>query len=129
MKKKNISIASPDELNKHLQYTSPTTWIVLGATIAILIAFFAWSFIYKIKVKLTGTANIVGGEVSLNVEESSLNKLKVGQKVYISELEGEILSFYDNGQPHVTTFDLDNGEYTYCIVINEVRPIDFLLSK
>ena len=128
MKKKNKSITNPDELNKNLQYSSPITWIVLSSAVLLLVAFFTWSLIYKIKVKITGIANIVSGTVTLQIDESKLNKLKEGQKVYISGLEGQILSFNDN-QPVVSSFALDDGEYDYYIVIKETRPIDFLLDK
>ena len=128
MKKKNKSITNPDELNKNLQYSSPITWIVLSSAVLLLVAFFAWSLIYKIKVKITGVANIVSGTVTLQIDESKLNKIKEGQKVYISGLEGQILSFNDN-QPVVSSFALDDGEYDYYIVIKETRPIDFLLDK
>ena len=128
MKKQQIRISNQDELNKHLQYTSPFTWIALGLIVALLAGFFAWSFLFKLTIKLTGKADVENGAVTLHLENSDLGKLKVGQKVYIAELEGEIISFNDD-QPVVSSFALENGEYTYKIVIGEMRPIDFLLSK
>ena len=128
MKKEEIKISSPDELNKHIQQTSPITWILLGMTIILLVAFFAWSMIFKIKIKLTGKAHITSGEVTLTIKDSDLNKLKIGQKVYIENLEGEIVSFLDE-QPVVSSFSLNDGEYTYSLVLKEAKPIDFLLGK
>ena len=128
MKKNNKSITNPDDLNKNLQYSSPITWIVLSLVVLLLVSFFIWSSIYKIKVKIDGKANINAGQVTLHVEESSLSKLEKGQKVYISNIEGQILSFNDD-QPVVSSFNLNDGEYDYYIVIKEVRPIDFLLSN
>ena len=128
-KNKNVSVSNPDELNKYLQHTSISTWVGLGLVTAILLSFFVWSFIYKIKIRLSGNASITGGVVSLTVNDSDLDKLKVGQYVYISNLEGKITSIKDDGQPVVSNFALDNGEYTYSIVIREMRPIDFLIGK
>ena len=128
MKKNNKTITNPDELNKNLQYSSPLTWTVLSLVVLLLVSFFTWSFVYKIKVKVDGRANISAHQVTLRVEESSLNKLAQGQKVYISGLEGEILSFKDE-QIVVSNFNLDDGEYDYYVVIKEVRPIDFLFSR
>lgn len=128
MKKNNKSITNPDELNENLQYNSPITWIVLSLVMLLLLAFFSWSFIYKIKIKIDGKANINDCQVALRVEESSLNKLKIGQKVYISGIEGQILSFNEE-QPVVSNFDLDDGEYDCYILIKEARPIDFLLGN
>ena len=126
-KNKNIGITNPDELNKHLQYTSFTTWIVLGAVILSLAGLFTWSFIYKIQEKITGKAFISSGVVTLNVEESQKPRLVAGQKVYIADKVGEILSI-DDGNPVVSLFDLADNEYTYTIVVNEIRPIDFLIK-
>lgn len=128
MKRKAKSITNPDELNKNLQYSSPVAWIVLTSAVLLLAGFFVWASIYQIQIKVTGTANVLAGQVSLVVEEASLKKLEVGQKVYISGLEGEIVSFNEN-QPVVSDFALDDGDYAYSIVIKEVKPIDFLFFK
>jgi len=127
-KNKNIGITNPDELNKHLQYTSITTWIVLGAVILSLAGLFTWSFIYKIQEKITGKASISSGAVTLTIEESQKPRLAVGQKVYIADKVGEIKSIND-GNPVVSLFDLEDGSnYTYTIVVKEMRPIDFLIK-
>ena len=128
MKKNKPVISNPDELNKHLQHNSPTTWVVLITVTALLIGLFVWSSIYKLVIKVTGTATIFNGEVTLAVREKDLKKLAIGQTVSISNQEGKILSFND-GQPIVSPFDLVNGEYTYSIVIGEKRPIEFLFRK
>ena len=127
-KKEKIAINNPDELNKHLQYTSITTWVVLGAVILSLAGLFTWSFVYKIQEKITGKASISSGAVTLTIEESQKPRLAVGQKVYIADKVGEIKSI-DDGNPVVSLFDLEDGSnYTYTIVVSEMRPIDFLIK-
>ena len=127
-KKERIGISNPDESNKHLQYTSVTTWVVLGAVILSLVGLFTWSFVYKIQEKITGKASISSGAVTLTIEESQKPRLAVGQKVYIADKVGEIKSIND-GNPVVSLFDLEDGsDYTYTIVIKEMRPIDFLIK-
>ena len=126
-RKEKKTFSNPDEFNKHLQYTSITTWVILGAVILSLAALFAWSFVYKIKDKITGGAIISSQKVTLVVEASQKSRLAVGQKVYIADKEGEILSFI-NGEPVVSSFDLGDNYYTCMIVIKEMRPIDFLIS-
>ena len=127
-KKKNISISSPDDLNKNLQYSSPVTWIVLSLIIFLLAGLFVWASIYKIKFKLTGMANVSAGQVTLiDFEASSLEKLEAGQKIYISGIEGEILSIEDN-QITFSSFPLEDADYPYYIVLREAKPIDFLLK-
>ena len=127
MKKQDVKISNPDEFNKHLQHTSPATWAILGIIIAILASFFAWASIYKVSIKLRGLANIISGEVTLQIKDSDLSKIVAGQKVYIDGKEGEILSV-SNNQPKVSNFALSDGEYTYTIVLKQVKPIDFILK-
>ena len=129
MKKNVTSITNPDDLDKVLKNTSPFTWISLGIVAALLMAFFAWSLIYKIAIKITGIANVNSNEITLHVEESRLNELAVGQKVYINDKNGEILSIKDDGQPVVSNMNLEDGEYTYSIVLKEVHPFEFLIGK
>ena len=128
MNKKSVSISNPDELNKHLQSSSVSTWIALGAVISLLVAFFAWSFIYKLPVKLSGIASVISGQASLKVDEKVLDKVEAGRKVYISNQEG-VITFDSENKPVVLNLDLKDGEYTYRtdIVIKEIRPIDFLI--
>ena len=128
MKKTPKSISNPDELNKNLQYTSPFTWIILGASALALIGFFVWSCLFTIKVKVFGNATVKDGEVVLVVEESNKNKLAIGQKIIISDKEGSIISI-DNNEPVVSRFDLEDGNYTYTLILEERKPIDFLLNK
>ncbi len=129
MKKNVTSITNPDDLDKVLKHTSPFTWVSLGIVAALLIAFFAWSLIYKIAIKITGIANVNSNEITLHIEESRLNELAVGQKVYINDKNGEILSIKDDGQPVVSNMNLEDGEYTYSIVLKEIHPFEFLIGK
>ena len=129
MKKSVTNITNPNDLDKALKHTSPMTWISLGVVVALLISFLVWSLIYKIAIKITGTANVNNNEVTLHVEESHLNDLAIGQKVFIKDKEGEILSIKDDGQPVISNMVLEDGEYTYSIVLREVRPFDFLIGK
>ena len=127
MKKKAINISNPDDLNKHLQHTSPFTWIVLSAVAIMLLGFFAWSSIFKMRIKINGEAVISGGEVTLTIEQDDLTKLSVGQSFYIENKEGKILSFNENGQPVVSSYELADGSYEN--IAFGKRPIEFLVGK
>ena len=94
MKKTVKKISSPDELNKTLQYTSPFTWIILGISILFLAAFFSWASLYKLKVKISGSAFINDKHVALVIDESKKSKLKEGQKVIINNIENTSHIFF-----------------------------------
>ena len=128
MKKTLKSISNPDELNKNLQYTSPLTWIILGASVLALAGFFVWSCLFTLKVKIFGDATVKDGEVVLAIEDSKKSKLAVGQKVIINDKEGSIITI-NNNEPVVSKFDLQDGNYTYTIILEEIKPIEFLFNK
>ena len=126
MKKPAQSISNPDELNKRLQRTSPVAWVSLAVCVLAMAGFLAWSFLYRFQDKIVGSAHIDNGQASLVVDASKKSKLAVGQKVYIAEQVGEIVSL-NNDNLVVSSFSLPNGDYTYTIV-REVRPVDFLIG-
>ena len=128
-KRKIDKISNPDELDRYLVSTKPITWIAIVSVILALSGFFVWSFLARITFKITGTAHISSGAVTLNIEEKKLPELKVGQKVYIASLEGEILSINEDGYPTISTFTLADGDYDYYIVTRVTRPIDYFTSK
>ena len=126
MKKKAIpNISNPDELNKHLQRTSPSTWVILGVIIAFLVSFFGWTFFGSIPIKVSGTATLSNGEASLVVPLADKKRISLGQKVSISDKEGEISTVNEN-QIIAKFFDLPDGEYFYSIFIEMKHPISFL---
>jgi len=129
MKKKQVRISNPDELNKNLSYNSPVTWIVLGTVILLLVGFFAWSLIYKIQIKLFGTVTNTSGAITLILkDESKLGEIKVGQKVYVTGDEGVISSI--DGSIKVSDITLADGQSLDCyVVINELKPIEFWFNN
>lgn len=129
MKKNTTNVSNPDELNKYLQNASPVTWIILFLVVVMIAGFFAWSFFARIKVRIIGNASISNHVATLHVEEKDLERLEVGQVVTINNQEGKILSFNDDKTPVVSSFTLDDGEYTYSITVREIRPIDFFTGK
>lgn len=131
MKKKHaLTISSPDELNKGLQRTSPITWVILFSVLALLLAFFAWGMFTRLPAKLSGSATVTDGVATLRYKASDAKDIKVGQKVTINGKEAEILTvFKDTNTAQTTSFELENGDYTYYVVVKEIRPLDFLLGK
>lgn len=129
MKKENVSIASPDELDKHLQSSSPVTWIILLSTIAAMLAFFVWSCVYTLPIRLSGAANIESGVATLVVGDEEKEKLAEGAKVWILDKEGKVT--YVEDKPVVANISLADGSYTFRtdIVLRNIHPIDYLLKR
>ena len=126
-RKDRNTISNPDDLNKRLQYTSVFTWMILSAVIVALSGLFTWSFLAKVEDKILGKVVISSSEATLVVNDSDKSRLEVGQKIYVANKVGEILSF-NNGEPVISSFDLADETYTCKIVVGEIRPIDFLIK-
>ena len=124
-KKAVNKVTTPEDLNKSLKSTHPITWVVLTSVLLCLVAFFVWSILAEIEYIIKGTATLVGGEATLNIEEKNLSKLKVGQKVVISSKEGKIEEINEDGYPIISNFELNDGDYEYYIVIKTIKPIDY----
>ena len=122
-------ITSPEKLNDYLKATSVTTWVLLGMIIVFLVGILIWSHLAEITYIIEGNATISSGEVKLEIDESRLNELKVGQIVYILDSEGEITSINDNGMPIISGINLSDGDYKYTIIIKTINPIEYLLNR
>ena len=92
--------------------------------ILVLAGFFVWAMVYKITFKLKFVATVESGEISLVIDESRLENVKVGQTVYIGNQKGEIKTV-ENDNVEFTEFTLADGVYDGYIVLKEVRPIDY----
>ena len=97
-----------------------------------MLAFFIWSCIYTVPIKLSGTATIESGQATLvldDLQQQDKEKMTPGTKIYILDKEG-VLSF-DGERPIVTNIDLSDGRYIYRtdIVIREAHPINYLLKR
>ena len=63
------------------------------------------------------------------LNETNLDKLAVGQKVYIGDKEAEVLSVGDDGKVKVSQVPIADGDYDCYVVIRQIKPISFLLSE
>ena len=122
-------IATPEKLHNQLQATSPLTWILLGVVILCLFGFFIWSFTANITYKLEGNLSVNNGNITINYDENRKNELKVGQKIIINDIEGEITNISRDGKISISINNLSDGEYKYTIILRTIHPIRYLTSK
>ncbi|MBE6126661.1 MAG: hypothetical protein E7182_01600 [Erysipelotrichaceae bacterium] len=128
MKKSEANISSPEELNRHLQRTSPVTWVILASVAVSLLSLFLWSTLTILPLRAFGTAEVLDGEATLLVQVDDRPKIAVGQKVIISGKEGSI-TFVEGSSVMASVFDVADGEYPFCVIYREVRPIEFLFGN
>ena len=126
---KEKKISSPEKLNDYLKATSIFTWILLGIVIFCLLGIFIWSFSAKITYKIEGEARINGGILSIEIDEKRLNELSVGQVVYVGACEGVIKSIGEDNKPIIGGINLEDGEYSYTIILKTIHPIEYLFNR
>lgn len=128
-KKVNKNISGPEELDKILKRTNPVVWIVLGAHILLLLNFFLWTVLATIEQKVEMTAVVSDRSVAIYSEEESVKSISAGQKVYIEDEAGTVLSVEDDGTILISDMPLKDGAYKCKIVIREIKPVEFLMNK
>ena len=128
-KKVNKNISGPEELDKILKRTNPVVWIVLGAHILLLLIFFLWTILATIEQKVEMTAVVSDQNVAIYSEEESVKSIAAGQKVYIDDEAGTVLSVEDDGTVLISDMPLKDGAYKCTIVIREIKPVEFLMNK
>ena len=128
MKKSEANISSPEELNRHLQRTSPATWIILATVAGMLLSLFLWSVLVVVPLRIFGTAEVLDGEATLHMDMEDRTKVAVGQKVVISGKEGSI-TFVEGESVMASILGVPSGEYQYYVVYREIRPIEFLFGN
>ncbi len=84
-------IESPDDLDKCVKVTTPKTWILLAAIVALLIGGCIWGFWGQLNTVVKGACMSESGKQTCMVYESEAKKLNIGNKVKISDDVGEIV--------------------------------------
>lgn len=128
-KKVNKNISGPEELDKILKRTNPVVWIVLGVHILLLLNFFLWTIFATIEQKVEMTAVVSDRSVAIYSEEESVKSIAAGQKVYIEDEAGTVLSVEDDGTVLISDMPLKDGAYKCKIIIREIKPVEFLMNK
>ena len=125
----NKRISGPEELDKILKKTNPMVWVILGIVITCLLNLILWAFLATLEQKVSLPAKVSDTNVSVYADENNLDKLAVGQKVYIGDKEAEVLSVGEDGKVEISRVPIADGEYDCYVVIRQIRPISFLLNE
>jgi hypothetical protein len=123
-------ISSPEKLTEYLRVTNPGIWIVLGAIILLLGGLLIWSAIGTLETKADAKV-IVEDHVAMVVTDGSAQiadgmPLRILSENYYIAATAED----DYGRVYgITEVALPDGSYEGTVVVEQVRPIDFLLES
>ena len=123
-------ISSPEKLTDYLRVTSPGIWAVLGAVIILLGGLFIWASIGTLETK--ADVKVMGADHKAVIVADGATALAEGMPVKIATEDCVIASTDSDeyGRTYgITEVSLPDGTYDGTAVIEQIRPIDFLLES
>lgn len=123
-------ISSPDQLTDYLRVTSPGIWLVLLAVIIILCGFAVWASIGTLKTYAPASVKVSDGMAEVVTRKDEMLEagmaLEVGSKTYhidytYTDETGRMIGY--------SVVDLPEGSYDGSVLIEEIRPVDFLFES
>lgn len=131
-KKAMARISSPEDLTSYLRVTSPGIWIVLAAVIALLVGVFAWSAVGTLETTVDAAAIVQDHTAQIAASGQGADSLQAGMTLRIASQEYVIAAVdYDEYGRAIAYAEvpLPNGSYTATVVVEQTRPIEFLLES
>ena len=123
-------ISSPEQLSDYLCVTNPGIWVILAAVVLLLAGLFGWAMIGTLET--TAPVKVIVEEHTAQVLPLGAETMKDGMPLRVAGQEFFIASIgvddYDRsfGVAEVT---LPNGVYDGDVVVEQTRPIDFLMES
>lgn len=130
-------ITSPEQLQDYMRVTTPGIWMVLVAVIALLAGLVISSALCTLESTLNvkGTIDDGGMTITMTLPAGQGDRVYEGQLVRVAGTEAHVDYIYrKDGQTRVTAAfsddhsDLPAGEYSAQIVVETIKPINFLLN-
>lgn len=125
-------ISSPEDLTSYLRVTSPGMWIILAAVIALLVGVFAWSALGTLETTVDAAAIVQDHTAQIAASGQGADSLQAGMTLRIASQEYVIAAVdYDEYGRAIAYAEvpLPNGSYTATVVVEQTRPIEFLLES
>ena len=125
-------ISSPEELTGYLRVTSPGLWAVLAAVIVLLAGLFAWAAVGTLETTADAMAVVHDHTAQIAAAGQGADTLKAGMTLRIASQDFVIASVEEDEYGRATAraeVPLPDGTYDAEIVIDETRPIEFLLES
>ena len=91
-KKASEKLQSPDDLDKYVQVTNPSVWVVLGACIALIVGLLIWGFFGAVSSSVTTTGVLVEGQIVCFVDAKTASQIDVGNTATVDGYLMEVAS-------------------------------------
>ena len=123
-------ISSPEQLTDYLCVTNPGIWAILAAVILLLGGLFAWAAVGTLETN--APVKVIVEERLAEVVPTGSETLEDGMLLRVASQE-TVLVFTDvddyDRSYGVAEVNLPDGVYDGTVVLEQTRPIDFLLQS
>ncbi|MBP3815265.1 MAG: hypothetical protein J6H21_00195 [Firmicutes bacterium] len=123
-------ISSPEQLTDYLKVTNPGTWVLLSIVLLLLVSLVAWSFIGTLETSVD--VKVAVSDHMAEVISLDGSPLEEGMPLKVSGQEALLASSGSDeyGRTYgVAEVMLPDGTYDGTVVIETIRPLDFLLES
>ncbi len=145
-------ISSPEQMNDYIRVSNPSVWMILIAVIVLLLGVCVWGMFGRLDTKVQTGGVCEGGKLVCYISEADFEKVKVGTTVAVGENEYTVSSVSDmpvrldesagSYLIHLTGLaegdwvyavtvdatDLKDGTYGVSVIIERVKPLDFVIG-
>lgn len=123
-------ISSPEQLTDYLRITNPGVWVILTAVILLLAGLFAWSMIGTLETTASVKVIVANDNAQIVPVDAAIITEGMIFRVNSEEYTVALADNDDLGRYYgLASVDLPDGIYDGTIVVDQVHPIDFLLSN
>ncbi len=123
-------ISSPEQLTTYLSVTNPGIWVILAAVIFLLAGIFSWSAVGILETKVPAKVTVV--DQTATVITLGSEKLEKEMPLRVGTENTVILSISKDEYGRSigkAVISLPDGSYDGTVVVEQTRPIDFLLES
>ena len=125
------SISSPEQLTDYMRVTNPSSLLVLGAVLILLLGAVTWFYTARTDTTAKGTALVSNGVVSVYVSGDDADSIKTGMTVRVHGYETEITEISEHDDGSVTAMaeaGIQDGLYDAEVVTGKLDPVSFLFN-
>lgn len=123
-------ISSPEKLTEYLRVTNPGIWAVLGVVILLLGGLLLWSATGTLETTADAKIIVKSHTATVVLEEGGNITSDMTVKIQSNEYAIASTDVDEYGRTYgITEAQLPDGTYSGTVVVEVVRPIDFLLES
>ena len=123
-------VSSPEQLTDYLRVTNPGVWAVLAAVILLLLGILAWASVGTLETTTEAVVVVENNETQVVAVGSGV--IAAGMPLRVEEKEYRIEAVDEDAYGRVIGLaitDLPDGTYQGTVVLEQMHPIDFLMTS